>query len=224
MVWTWGGYSNLMTPSLVPLAELSVSPEEPAELSALRTLAAAGFQVSPLSVVPADAEETFYRLNNLPARLNALFFDLDLTDPDEDDLEERAPAAQRLVRAHFLLDEFVDLFYAGLGVLPGRVRVRRPYPRRPETSEPSSGRVVTRGRPALLALKETWADDWSSGALGVRTALTQSVALNAYPVLLAPPAEENVSDAETVRAEALLNARVQLLTDPVLGLSGIRFL
>lgn len=213
-----------MTPSLVPLAELPVSPEEPAELGALRQLAVAGFQVSPLGVVPADAEETFYRLNNLPTQLSALFSGLDLTDPDEDDLEERAPAAQRLIRAHFLLDEFVDLFYAGLGALPARVRVRRPYRRHPGTSEPSGGRVVTRGRPALLALKETWADDWSSGALGARTALTQSVALSAQPVLLAPPAEENVSDAETVRAEALLSARVQLLTDPALGLTGVRFL
>ncbi len=213
-----------MTPSLVPLAELPVSPEEPAELGALRKLAAAGFKVSPLGVVPADVEETFYRLNNLPSQLKALFSGLDLTDPDEDDLEERAPDAQRLVRTHFLLDEFVDLFYAGLGALPARVRVRRPYPLAPGTLEPSSGRVVTRGRPALLALKETWADDWSFGALGARTALTQSVALSARPVLLAPPTEENVSDAETARAEALLSARVQLLTDSTLGLTGVRFL
>ncbi len=217
-----------MTPSLVPLANLPLGPEEPAELSALRTLASAGFQVSPLGVVPADAEETFYRLNNLPSQLGALFSDLDLTDPDEDDLEERAPDAQRLVRAHFLLDEFVDLFYAGLGALPARVRVRRPYPRRPGTSNPSvkppAGRVVTRGRPALLALKETWADDWSFGALQSRTALTQSVALGARPVLLTPATEENVSDAETVRAEKLLNACVQLLSDPALGLTGVRFL
>ena len=218
-----------MTPSLVPLAALPPDPVEAAELSALRQLAAAGFQVAPLRVVPAAAEETFYRLNNLPAQLSALFSDLDLTDPDEDDLEERAPEAQRLVRAHFLLDEFVDLFYAGLGELPARVRVRRPYGSGSPTPEPTGGRVVTRGRPALLALKETWADDWSFGALQTRTALSAKVALNARPVLLAPaatenPGIENPGDAETVRAEAVLKARVQLLSDPALGLTGVRFL
>ena len=213
-----------MTSTLIPLAELPDTPEVPAELLALRGLAAAGFRVSPLRVVPADAEETFYRLNNLPLQLSALFAGLDLAYPDEDDLEERAPDAQRLVRAHVLLDEFVDLFYAGLGALPTRVRVRRPYPPAPGTLEHPGGRVVTRGRPALLALKETWADDWSFGALATRTALTQSVALSAQPVLVAPPAEENVSDADTARAETLLNARVRLLTDSVLGLTGVRFL
>lgn len=213
-----------MTLSLVPLAELPPDPAEPAELGALRRLAAAGFRVAPLRVVPAAAEETFYRLNNLPAQLSALFSDLDLADPDEDDLEERAPEAQRLVRAHFLLDEFVDLFYAGLGGLPAQLRVRRPYQPGPRTPEPITGRVVTRGRPALLALKETWADDWSFGALQTRTTLSAKVALNARPVLLAPAAVENPGDAEAVRAEAVLKARVQLLGDPALGLTGVRFL
>lgn len=214
---------------------MPADPAEPAELGALRRLAAAGFQVAPLRVVPDAAEETFYRLNNLPAQLSALFSGLDLGDPDEDGLEERAPAAERLVRAHFLLDEFVDVFYAGLAGLPAQLRVRRCYPPRPYPPglyKPSphraggvrTGRVVSRGRPALLALKETWADDWSFGALWARAATQGNVALAAQPVLLTPAAQESVEDAETARAEALLGARVQLLADLTLGLTGVRFL
>ena len=208
---------------------MPADPAEPAELGALRRLAAAGFQVAPLRVVPDAAEETFYRLNNLPAQLSALFSGLDLGDPDEDDLEERAPAAERLVRAHFLLDEFVDVFYAGLAGLPAQLRVRRCYPPGSYTPSPHraggvTGRVVSRGRPALLALKETWADDWSFGALWARTTTQGNVALAAQPVLLTLAVQESVEDAETARAEALLGARVKLLADLTLGLTGVRFL
>lgn len=214
-----------MPQALVPFAELPADPAEPAELGALRRLAAAGFRVAPLRVVPAAAEKAFYRLNNLPAQLSALFSGLDLGDPDEDDLEERAPAAERLVRAHFLLDEFVDLFYAGLTGLPAQLRVRRPYTSGPYTPNPvRAGRVVTRGRPALLALKETWADDWSFGALLTRTARDSSVALTAQPVLLLLPTQESLSDAETARAEALLGVRVRLVGDHALGVTGVQFL
>jgi len=132
-----------MSFSLVPLAESAADSAAHPELGALLQLAAAGFRVAPIRVVPAAAEETFYRLNNLPAQLSALFAGLDLTDPDEDDLEERAPAAARLVRSHFLLDEFVDLFYTGLAGLPTRLRVRRPH----APGAAATGRVVTRGRP-----------------------------------------------------------------------------
>ena len=218
-----GGYSDRMLHPLVPFAELHADPSEPAELGALRRLSAAGFRVAPLRVVPAAAEETFYRLNNLPAQLSALFSGLDLGDPDEDDLEERTPAAQRLVRAHFLLDEFVDLFYAGLTGLPAQLRVRRAYS--PDLApDTKAGRVVTRGRPALLALKETWADDWSYDALWARTTTDASVALIARPVLLTSTAQERLSDAETARAESILGARVQLSADPKLGLTGVQFL
>lgn len=209
-----------MSSSLVLLAESTADSAAQPELGALRTLATAGFRVAPIGVVPAAAEETFYRLNNLPAQLSALFAGLDLTDADEDDLEERAPAAVRLVRSHFLLDEFVDLFYAGLAGLPPRLRVRRPH----APGAAATGRVVTRGRPALLALKETWADEWSFGALVARTALQGSVALAARPVLLAPPAEDVMGGPEAARAEALLGARVRLVEDPALGLTGVRFL
>lgn len=218
--------------ALVSLAAAATDPalqlEPYLELSALRRLAEAGFKVAPLRVVPDAAEETFYRLNNLPAQLSDLFRGLDLADPDEDDLEERAPEAQRLLRAHFLLDEFVDLFYAGLSGLPAQLRVRRLAAS--EAAATSSGarvpfgRVVTRGRPALLALKETWVDDWSFSALRARTALQGSVALAARPVLLAPPAQGDAGDAEAARASALLSRPVRLRHDPALGLTGVEFL
>lgn len=205
--------------SPVPLTGLTDA-DLPPEFSALRRLADAGFRLAPLRIVPTAAEETFYRLNNLPAQLSALFRGVDLSDPDEDDLEELAPKAQRLVRAHFLLDEFVDGFYAGLSGLPAQLRVRRPNTGRVA----HSGRVVARGRPALLALKDTWTDDWSFDALSARTVLEGSVALAAQPVLFAPPAQDDAGDAEAGRASSLLGERVRLLRDPALGLTGVRFL
>ena len=210
-----------MTVSLTPLTDPTVAADSAApELGALARLAAAGVRLAPLRVVPAEAEETFYRLNNLPAQLSALFSGLDLSNPDEDDLEERAPAAQALLRQHFLLDEFVDLFYAGLSGLPPRLRVRRPNT--PGSKE--DGRVVTKGRPALLALKDTWTDDWTFDALWARTIKEGTVALTARPVLLAPPTQNDAGDAEAGRASQLLGQRVRLLYDPTLGVTGVRFL
>ena len=211
--------SALPTP-LTDLATADASLNTSPELAALARLAAAGIRLAPLRVVPAAAEETFYRLNNLPAQLSALFAGLDLTDPDEDDLEELAPAAQALLRQHFLLDEFVDFFYAGLTGLPQRIRVRRPNT--PGTE--AAGRVVTRGRPALLALKDLWTDDWSFDALWTRTQRTGSVALAARPLVLAPPTQTDAGDAEAGRVSQLLAQRVRLLHDPALGATGVRFL
>jgi hypothetical protein len=218
-----------MSAALLSLAAAATDPVPHPELGALWRLAEAGFKVAPLRVVPDAAEETFYRLNNLPARLSDLFCGLDLTDPDEDDLEERAPEAQQLLRAHFLLDEFVDLFYDGLADLPAQLRVRRLAASEVAgissgVRAPPAGRVVTRGRPALLALKETWADDWSFSALRARTALQGSVALAAQPVLLVRPAQDDAGDAEAARASALLGRPVRLRHDPELGLTGVAFL
>lgn len=190
------------------------------ELGALHRLARAGVRVAPSRVVLADAEETFYRLNNLPAQLRGLFADLDLSDPDEDDVEESAPEAQRLLRAHFLLDEFVDLFYAALEGLPARLRVRRSDDL---GGAGTGGRVVNRGRPALLALKETWADDWTFGALWARLRATGSVALPARPVLITAAQLGDAGDAEAAHASALLGRPVRLLHDPDHGVTGVRF-
>ena len=220
--------TSLTAPTDVAAAAATSATTSP-ELAALAQLAAAGVRLAPLRVVPSTAEETFYRLNNLPAQLSALFAGLDLANPDEDDLEELAPDAQVLLRQHFLLDEFVDLFYAGLANLPARLRVRRPNMPGAEGTgagggAAEEGRVVTKGRPALLALKDTWADDWSFDALWARTTREGTVALSAQPVILAPPTQTDAGDAEAGHASQLLRQRVRLLHDPALGMTGVRFL
>ena len=206
----------LLNPANLAAPDLAGEPE----LEALARLAAAGFRLAPLRVVAAGTEETFYRLNNLPAQLAALFAGLDLTDPDEDDLEERVETAQALLKRHFLLDEFVDVFYSGLEGLPPTLLVRRPHTQAAMTT----GRVVTKGRPALLALKETWTDDWGFDALWGRVRAEHSVALAARAVLLTPPVQDDAGDAEAGRASQLLTRRVRLLHDPALGVTGVRFL
>ena len=176
------------------------------EVSALYALQEAGLAAAPLRLVPAAAEETFYRLNNLPGRLSALFKGVDFADPDEDDVEELAPEAQQLLRSHYLLDEFVDLFYDGLRGLPGRVRLRRPQ----EAGEAlRRGRVASRGRPALLALKNLWTDDWSFEGLMARLK-TGGVALAARPVLVGGAEDERRDEASSRRASSILGQSVSV--------------
>ncbi|ADI14637.1 hypothetical protein [Truepera radiovictrix] len=202
-----------------PLFSLAALPEglEP-ELSALAQLQRAGLPVAPLRVLSPDAEEAFYRLNNLPAQLLKLFSGLDLTDPDEDDLEERAPEAQRLIKAHFLLDEFIDAFYAGLAPLPSQLRLRRATP---PGGPLESGQVALKGRPALLALKNLWAEDWSVEALLSRTAATASVGLAARAVLLVAPEQAPAEAALTARAAEVLGAPPVLTVAPS-GITGVQ--
>ena len=120
--------------------------------------------------------------------------DVDPNDPDEDDVEDAAPAAVRLFKTHFLLDEFIDTFYAALSPLPGKVRVRR---------SGSEGRVGVRGRPTLIALKETWADAWRYDALLARLLERHTVALEARPVILGA-ADEAASEEIAERAAGVL--------------------
>ncbi len=175
--------------------------------------------LAPLRILPEATEEQFYRLNNLPAQLSALFAGLDLVDPDEDDLEELAPEAQRLIRAHYLLDEVVDGFYAGLEGLPQSLRVRRLN----TDDTVSTGRPVRRGRPALLALKELWAEDWAFEPLWARVVHTGSVALSARPLILGAAGYADAGDAESEHASAILSRPVRLLHDPDFGLTGVQF-
>ena len=145
------------------------------ELAALQAAREAGLPLAPIVVVPAELEEGFYRWNTLPERIMELFAHVDPDDPDEDDLEELAPAAQALVERHYLLDEVVDAFYDRIEGLPGRVRVRR---------SGEAGVAVLRGRPALLAVKRLWASDWSLDALAERLERTASFGLEARAVLV----------------------------------------
>jgi hypothetical protein len=126
------------------------------ELAWLWRARAAGVEIAPMAVVPPEVETTFYRLNNLPARIRRLFVGVDLADPDEDDLEDLAPEAEALVLGHALLEEVVEAFYAATDGLARTLTVRRTG---------SEGRGAPRGRPALLALKRCWADDWLPGSL-----------------------------------------------------------
>ena len=125
--------------------------DDATELAWLRRAEAHGVPITPMAVVPAQVEADFYRWNNLPARLEALFADLDGLDPDDDDLDELLPTATAWVRGHALLDAVVDTFYDALAGLPPNVMVRRPG---------MPGTVTARGRPALIAVKRLWADDW----------------------------------------------------------------
>lgn len=119
-----------------------------------------GVPIAPMALVPARVEDDFYRWNNLPERIAALFADLDPADPDEDDVEDALPTAIAWVGGHALLDAVVDAFYESLADLPGRVTIRRPG---------EAGPHALRGRPTLLALKRVWADTWNVTAV-VRSA------------------------------------------------------
>lgn len=199
------------------LVKLASTPQLEPELSALQQLEDAGLSLAPLRVVPAEVEETFYRTNNLPAQLNGLFEGLDLSNPDEDDIEELAPEAQGLLKAHFLLDETIDLFYEGLSPLPSRVRVRRSSGRPNE--EP--GHTTTRGRPALIALKNIWVEDWSFDALMARLEKRHSVALQARPVVVSAVGLEPTPDLNE-RATEILGREVTVFSEPDLGITGVR--
>lgn len=125
------------------------------ESEALRAVGAT-VVLAPRVWIPAAAEEAFYRLNHLDARLVSLFGETASDDPDEDEIEELAPAARELISGHVLLDAWVDAFYDACRPLGPRVRVRRPG--RP-------GRAATNGRPALLAVRALWAERWSDEAI-----------------------------------------------------------
>ncbi len=192
------------TPPLArPLSLRQLPPElvsQHVEVADLAALAAAGLPVASVVVVPSAVEERFYRLNNLPALLNKLFTAVSPTDPDEDDVEEACPAAEALVRQHYMLDETVDDFYQATADLPSSVRVRRPL---------HDGTVAVRGRPALMALKRLYQRDWSYDAVWERLQRGHGIALEARPVLL--HSAEEASGLEGAAAEALTERAAELL-------------
>ena len=166
-------------------------PGEPAELAAL----AGELPLAPRVWVPAEAEEAFYRLNHLPPRLTALFADVASSDPDEDDVEELIPAARALLAGHALLDEWVDAFYERTGVLGERLRIRRPG---------APGRTAAAGRPALLALRRTWAEAWSDEAVLARLRASGSVALDAAPMIVQAAGDAPAPPELAARVAAIL--------------------
>jgi hypothetical protein len=164
-------------------------------------------------VVPPSAEQEIYRLNNLASRLLELFTAVDPADPDDDDIEELAPEAQRLVNGHYLLDEFIDGFYEATCGLPARVRVRRPS---------DSGTTASRGRPSLLAMKRAWSADWTFEAIWSRLSGGGSLLPDARPVLLHAAALEPLPWEMHADAKALLGREVVLLGGVGAGIVAVR--
>jgi hypothetical protein len=199
--------------ALAALPDLTVGLEP--ELDALAKLRAAGIAVAPLRVIPAQAEERFYKLNNLPAQLNRLFHQVDKGDPDEDDVEEVVPEAQKLLTSHYLLDEFIDLFYERLAALPAKLRVRR------DAQWP--GREAGRGRPALLSLKKLWAGEWTFDTVMERLEQTHSIALPARCVLIQAAGASEAGPELTAQAEDILGREVSLRLEPNVGVTHVSF-
>jgi hypothetical protein len=173
------------------------------EIGGLRRLAALGFAVAPIAVVPAGVEADFYRWNNLPSRIDALFRGLDPRDPDEDDLDELVPAAAALVLGHALLDGVVDAFYGALAGLPERLTVRRPD---------ADGLAAQRGRAALLAVKRVWTADWTVDAVADRAARGEGWRPVERPVLV-HGAEIDADDGLGRAATVALGRPVRAWTD-----------
>ena len=145
------------------------------EMAALAALEAAGLPLG-LLALPSAVEDSFYRYNNLPRRLAALYRDVDPADPDEDLLEEAEGPATSLVGQAHLLDEVIDGIYQGLKGLPAALVVRRPDDRR--------GLAVTNGRPVLLALKRQFRNDWTAEAVFARLLAGSGIGVEARPLLV----------------------------------------
>ncbi|MEZ4608613.1 MAG: hypothetical protein R2865_17945 [Deinococcales bacterium] len=136
--------------------------------------------VSPMLVVSAKVEESFYRLNNLPQQLSKIFSPLKPQDPDEDIVEECAEEALNLLRGHYLLDEVIDGFYEALDNL----KLTQLFLRRPDPQEELLGIRAQMGRPSLLALKELWLQAWQAEEVLKRLKTNQSIALAARSVVI----------------------------------------
>jgi hypothetical protein len=184
------------------------------ELASLVRLAGAGFAVAPTRIVSPADEERFYRLNNLPQRLSDLFSVVDYRDPDEDDVEDLIPHAQALLKTHYLLDEFIDLFYLSLEDMPGRLLLRRPSRR--------EGLEASKGRPTLLALKTLWAMEWTLESVMARLK-SGSIALQAQPVLIQPASSQAAPESLSDRASELLGKKVTLLKSTDHGITHVTF-
>ncbi len=168
------------------------------ELDRLAELHREGLAVAPIMLVPAEAQENFYRYGNLVQQLSELFLGVDPADPDEDDLEERAPQAMALITGSYLLDEVIDRFYDTVNLLPRSRRVRRPG---------EEGLLASGNRASLLALKRIWASDWSFASLVSRLEAERSFRLEAAPVLV-HASDEPTTDAALLRVvERILGER-----------------
>jgi len=194
-------HSAIPVGTLRHLAQVEVDSEW--ELATLAHLLESGFAWAGLAL-PASFEEGFYRLNNLPQRLRALYGGLDPSDPDEDIVEEAEPAAVSLLAQSYLLDENVDLLYDSL-TWSGPSVVRRPGAER--------WREVAGRRGALLAVKHVYQDDWTLDAVMARLALHGELGLDARPVLVTP-GPERPDDDLTTRASLAVGSALTAFVGP----------
>lgn len=133
-------------------------------------------------VVPPTFEEGFYRQNNLPEQLSALFAPVRPQRVDEDLLEPLCVRARALLLGSALLDDSVQALYRALHNAQlgrGAVHLRRPGQQRTQDAQ-----ARPPGSEVLYALKRLWADDWRFEAVLDRLDYGESVALEARPVLI----------------------------------------
>ena len=133
-------------------------------------------------VVPAAYEEGYYRHNNLPEQLSAIFAPVRPQRIDEDVLEPLCVQAAALIRGSALLDDSVQALYRALrhtGLDAGMLHLRRPGERAVQTAQ-----ARPPGTEVLYAFKRLWADDWRFESVLERLDTAGSVALEARPVLL----------------------------------------
>ncbi len=133
-------------------------------MALLRRAQALGFPVVPTWV--AGLEEEFFRLNNLPERIERLFQGVFGVRIDEERLVWAAEEAMRAVRESYLLPERAEAFLAAL-------RGRGPFLLRREGK--GEAHPAPTPQEALFALKRLWA-----GAFRVESILER------YPALLPP--------------------------------------
>jgi len=174
------------------------------EIPRLAQLEVAGFRLG-LLALPAAVEDSFYRYNNLPARLAALYRGVDPIDPDEDLLEEAEPVAMRMISQSYLLDEVIDAIYQGLDRLPDELILRR------ADEEPRA--LLGNRRAVLLGIKEKIAADWRVASVAERLASTFSIAVAARPLLVHQAAVGPPDQPLSNRASELLGHDVEVWLD-----------
>jgi len=168
--------------------------------------------------IPASVEASFYRLNQLEPQIADIFGREANDDPDEDEIEDLVPEVQALLASHVLDDLVVEAFHEACSPLPPRLHVRQLG-----TDGARVGFSALRGRPALLALRSLWKQDWELDAVTSRLRRgeglmphSRTAVLHADDAPAGPPLSESVSallgvnDLEVRTAEGLLTRVMRL--------------
>ena len=194
------------------LKTLKIDPSWPKELLALKTIEEAGIPVTQTVVIPIEIEEEFFRLNNLEARLNHLLGSLDVSNLDEDDLEDVATEAQPLIDSHYLLDEVIDNIYLSLDPLGDYIRIRLPG---------QGGQIKVSGRSALMAVKSLWREAWTAERIAQHLNKKVNSPNLAGPILCQPPNEIPAPQPLLEDVQEILGRNIQVGSIPGSGVSRI---